>query len=59
MHHRKDRKPSKQKQAQERQDAWDKTSARDKIKSLDDRLGPGVGAVKQRKRLEEELRKSQ
>ena len=39
----------------ERKEAWDKLSTMDKIASLDYRLGPNVGATKQRARLKSQL----
>lgn len=40
----------RQKAAKERQEAWDALSPTEKVKVLDDRLGVGVGAHKQRSR---------
>lgn len=39
----------------ERKKAWDQLSTMEKIASLDERLGPNVGATKQRARLKSQL----
>ena len=41
----------RRKEAIERKAAWDNLSTAEKIASLDARLGVGIGAKKQRKRL--------
>ena len=43
----------KREEAQERQAAYSKLTPQQKIAALDARLGKGVGAVKQRARLQE------
>ena len=50
--HRPDKKKWRQEEAIERQTAYDKLSIREKLDLLDRRLGIGVGAKKQRARLE-------
>lgn len=45
-------------EANARQEAWDALSTQAKIDSLDSRLGPGKGAVRQRARLQDALEKS-
>ncbi len=50
-----DKQSIKRKNAEERKAAWDGLSIKDKIASLDGRLGKGKGAVKQRARLQKEL----
>ena len=42
----------KRKEALERNEKWVKLTTKEKLDSLDDRLGKGQGAKKQRKRLE-------
>ena len=49
---RPDKKKWRQEEAIERQTAYDKLSIREKLDLLDRRLGIGVGAKKQRARLE-------
>lgn len=56
---RPDRKRTRQKEAQERQEAWESLSVAQRIQSLDERLGVGEGAEKQRRKLEKALRKEQ
>lgn len=48
----------RQKEAKERQTKWEELSPAKQLQSLDDRLGVGVGAVKQRKRLNNAKNKS-
>ena len=54
--HRKDRLKFIREESEKRKAAWDKLSTREKLKSLDDRLGKGVGATKQRKKLLQKLK---
>lgn len=53
-------KSSKEKKAEavERQEFWDNLSLKEKIASLDCRLGVGIGATKQRARIAEQIEKS-
>jgi hypothetical protein len=44
-------------EAEERRAVWEALSTKDKIACLDRRLGIGIGAVKQRARLQRELEK--
>lgn len=53
---RHDRKPIRKKEEQERLEAWRELSPQQQLNSLDGRLGVGVGAVKQRKRIEMQLK---
>ena len=50
-----DRREARRNAAQDRQVSWDNLNLKQKIKALDDRLGVGVGARKQRFRLAERL----
>jgi len=43
------------KEAAERLEAWQALSPAEQLKALDERLGEGVGAVKQRTRLQEKI----
>jgi hypothetical protein len=43
--------------AEERQENWAKLSPQEQIKALDERLGKGIGATKQRKRIMEKIEK--
>lgn len=45
----------RKKDAEERQAAWNSLSPKQKLIALDRRLGAGVGAAKQRKRLLKEI----
>jgi len=54
---RRDRPSNKKTQAQERFDAYSELTAKQKIQKLDDKLGKGVGAKKQRAILAEQLEK--
>lgn len=47
--------PTKQDEGKERNDAWRALSTQDKIASLDQRLGVGVGAKRQRAKFAAEL----
>ena len=49
---KKQRKAIRQSEALERQKVWDNMTPQQKLDSLDQRLGKGVGAVKQRKRIQ-------
>ena len=44
-----------QKAGEKRMEAWNKLSTMEKIAALDERLGPNVGAKKQRARLKSQL----
>ncbi len=52
---RPDNKRIRQKDAEARNAAWAALSAEDQLKVLDARLGNGMGAAKQRKRLQSKL----
>ena len=52
---RPDRKEIRQKEAKERQAAYDKLTPEQKIARLDELHGVGRGATKERKRLENEM----
>jgi len=52
---REQRKEQMRKDIEERQEIWNKMTTMDKIKELDRRLGPNVGAKKQRARLKAQL----
>jgi hypothetical protein len=54
---RKDRKEKRKAEAKTRQEAYDKLTPKAKLALLDKKLGKGVGAEKQRARLEAELTK--
>lgn len=47
------RRPERGTEAAKRQQAWAALSAAEKIASLDERLGKGIGAARQRKRIAE------
>ena len=49
---RKDRQADRQKDAKARQAAYDKLSPQEKIAHLDKKLGTGVGAKKQRAKIQ-------
>lgn len=51
-------KEQRQAEAKARQDAYSKLTVQEKIAKLDAKLGVGVGAVKQRKRLAAALAKT-
>lgn len=51
MRLRADRREERRREAQERNEAWRKLSAAEKLRALDRRLGAGVGAKRQRKAL--------
>lgn len=51
MRLRADRTVERRREAQERQEAWNKLSPAEKLKSLDERLGVGKGAKRQREKL--------
>ena len=51
MRLRSDRQKQRREQAEERRLYWEALSTKEKLSSLDKRLGKGVGAKKQRKRL--------
>ena len=52
---RNDYKETRRKEAQERQEAYDKLSPKEKIAILDKRLGKGLGAKKQRAKLQAQM----
>jgi len=54
MRLRKDRLESRQQEAKDRKEAYAKLTDEDKIKRLDINFGVGIGAKKQRARLEKE-----
>lgn len=45
----------KREEAKQRQEAWDKLYPKDKLEALDRRLGKGVGAKKQRARIQAQI----
>ena len=49
---KKDRKVIRQREALERQQVWNNMTLQQQLNDLDSRLGKGVGAVKQRKRIQ-------
>ena len=49
---KKQRKAIRQSEALERQKVWDNMTPQQQLNDLDRRLGKGVGAVKQRKRIQ-------
>ena len=49
---KKERKAIRQSEALERQKVWDNMTPQQQLNDLDRRLGKGVGAVKQRKRIQ-------
>ena len=49
---RPDNRKHRQEEAQERQTGWESLTPQQQLASLDTRLGKGVGAVKQRARIE-------
>ena len=51
MRLRKDTASDRKEEAKDRQEAYAKLSKKQKIAKLDEKLGKGVGAVKQRERL--------
>ena len=51
------RKERRQEEAEERQSAWDGLNTAQQLQKLDERLGMGVGAKKQRARLMNNLLK--
>ncbi len=54
---RAERKKHLQEQAVAQKEAWDQLSTMEKIQALDNRLGPNVGATKQRAKLKALLEK--
>lgn len=50
------RRKDRREDAEERQKHWASLSYSDQLKQLDSRLGKGVGAVKQRKRIMEKMK---
>ena len=52
---RQDRKEKRKREAKERQEAYNKLSPQQKIASLDNKLGKGIGATKQRAKLQKEI----
>jgi hypothetical protein len=55
---RPDNRKRRQEEAAERNAAWAGLSAKQKITSLDKRLGKGIGAKRQRAKLAEQLKKA-
>ena len=53
---RKDTAEMRKKEAKQRQEAYDKLTPKEKIARLDQKLGKGVGATKQRARLKAQLK---
>lgn len=49
---RPDKRKFKQTEAKERQDTWSKLTVQEQLSALDARFGKGVGASRQRKRLQ-------
>ena len=52
MRNRNDRKYQRREEGAERLEYWQSKSPKEQLEALDNRLGPGVGATKQRKRLQ-------
>ena len=48
---------ARQERAQERQEYWASLSPEDQLSALDERLGPGMGANRQRARLRKAIEK--
>ena len=49
---KKERKAIRQSEALERQKVWDNMTPQQKLNDLDSRLGKGIGAIKQRKKIQ-------
>lgn len=52
---RKEKKNRMYKEAQERNEKWAETSLKDQLASIDERLGKGIGAKRQRARIQEQI----
>ena len=53
-----DRHTLRRQEAEKRNEAWEKLTPQQQLEQLDIRLGKGLGAKKQRRRLSKKLRKS-